>query len=154
MLSETERTPFDVYVVDTDRDGLRDAIDPCPRDPLNNAAGGCHRAIFAHIVVDDLLTLDDVTSVTQGDEFIITANFTNSGETAVRNPFFEVTELTGGNQLVNSDAGLGGVGATLSPDVGDGILSPGESMTADFVVRLATREPFQFRVSVRGDTNP
>jgi hypothetical protein len=63
-------------------------------------------------------------------------------------------ELTGGNVLVNSDAGPGGVGATLSPDVGDGILSPGESTTVAFVIGLATREAFQFHVSMRGEVGP
>jgi hypothetical protein len=145
---------LDVFVADTDRDGLRDGVDPCPRDPLNNAVGGCQRASFAHPIVDDLLTLEQVTGVTQGDEFIITATFTNNGNKAVRNPFFEVTELTSGNALLNSDAGPGGTGATLSPNVGDGLLSAGESMTTDFVIALATREPFQFRVSVRGDSSP
>ena len=65
-----------------------------------------------------------------------------------------MTELTGGNVLVNADAGPGGPGATLSPDVGDGILSPGESTTVTFVVELATREAFSFYVSVRGDARP
>jgi hypothetical protein len=54
---------------------------------------------------------------------------------------------------LNGDAGAGGVGATLSPDVGDGILSPGESMTVRFVIQLETREPFRFLVTIRGDTD-
>jgi hypothetical protein len=72
----------------------------------------------------------------------------------VHNPFFEVTELTGRNVLLNGDAGRGGIGATLSPDVGDGILSPGESTTVTFVIGLATREAFSFYVDVRGDAGP
>ena len=117
---------LDVYVADTDRDGVRDGIDACPRDPLNNVEGGCTRNSAAYLVLDDLITLGDVATETRGDEFHITATFTNTSDTAIGNPFFEVTELTGGNVLVNADAGPGGPGATLSPDVGDGILSPGE----------------------------
>jgi hypothetical protein len=65
-----------------------------------------------------------------------------------------VTELTGGNVLLNGDAGRGRVGATLSPDVGDGILSPGESMTVTFRIRLRTHDPFQFFVTFHGDPVP
>jgi hypothetical protein len=143
-----------VYVGDTDRDGMRDGADSCPRDPLNNIDGGCQRASAAYLVVDDLIALDDVATETRGDQFHITATFTNTSATAIGNPFFEVTELTGGDVLVNSDAGPGGVGATLSPDVGDGMFSPGESTTVAFVIGLATREAFQFHVSIRGEAGP
>ena len=146
--------PIYVYVADIDRDGLRDGIDACPRDPLNNVEGGCTRTSAAYLVLDDLITLGDVATETRGDEFHITATFTNTSDTAIANPFFEVTDLTGGNLLVNADAGPGGTGATLSPDVGDGILSPGEPTTVTFVIGLATREAFSFYVSVRGDAGP
>jgi hypothetical protein len=63
-----------------------------------------------------------------------------------------VTELTGRNVLVNADDGR--VGATLSPDVGDGIPSPGESMTVTFRIRLRTHDPFQFFVTFHGDPVP
>ena len=92
-----------------------------------------------------------VATETRGDEFHITATFTNTSDRAIGNPFFEVTDLTGDNVLVNGDAGPGGTGATLSPDVGDGILSPGESTTVTFVVGLASHEAFSFYVSVKGD---
>ena len=147
-------TGIDVYVADTDRDGLRDGADACPRDPLNNVEGGCTRNSAAYLVLDDLITLGDVATETRGDEFHITATFTNTSDTAIANPFFEVTDLTGGNVLVNADAGPGGTGATLSPDVGDGILSPGEPTTVSFVIGLATHEAFSFYVSVRGDAGP
>ena len=145
---------IDVYVADTDRDGLRDGIDACPRDPLNNVEGGCTRTSAAYLVLDDLITLGDVATETRGDEFHITATFTNSSDTAIGNPFFEVTDLTGGNVLINGDAGPGGPGATVSPDVGDGILSPGEPTTVTFVIGLATHEAFSFCVNVKGDAGP
>jgi hypothetical protein len=65
-------------------------------------------------------------------------------------PFFEVTELSGGNLLNNADGGRGGVGAVMTPQVGDGVLSPGESMTVTFVVGLTSRNPFRFVLNVRG----
>jgi hypothetical protein len=141
----------EVLVSDIDRDGIRDGRDPCVRDPLNNVAGGCQRASAVYPVLDDLIVQDDVTTERDGRRFIITATFTNNSQSAVKNPFFEVTELTGGNVLINSDAGRGGVGATISPDVGDGVLSPGESMAVDFVIRLRTEDPFEFHVTFRGE---
>jgi hypothetical protein len=147
-------TPIVVYVADTDRDGVRDRLDPCPRDPLNSVAESCQRASAVHPALDELIVQGEVTSETRGRRQIITATFTNTSETAVQNPFFEVTELTGGNVLLNGDAGRGGIGATLSPDVGDGILSPGESMTVTFRIRLRTHDPFQFFVTFHGDPVP
>jgi hypothetical protein len=144
-------TPIEVYVADTDRDGRRDGIDPCPRDPLDNVEGGCMRNGAAYLVLDDLITLGDVTTEAVGDELHVTATFTNTSDTAIGNPFFEVVELTGGNVLMNADAGPGGTGATLSPDVGDGILSPAEPTTVSFVIGLETREVFRFYVSVKGE---
>jgi hypothetical protein len=148
----TGQSPIEVYVADTDRDGLRDGLDACPRDPLNNVEGGCTRNSAAYLVLDDLITLGEVATETRGNEFLITATFTNTSDTAIGNPFFEVAELTGGNLLVNADAGPGGTGATLSPDAGDGVLSPGESITTTFVIALETPEPFRLYVSVRGET--
>jgi hypothetical protein len=143
-----------VLVSDLDGDGVRDALDPCPSDPLNNVAGNCKRSSSAHPVLDDLISQEDVTSETQDGRQIISATFTNTSATAVKNPFFEVTELSGRNVLVNADEGRGRVGATLSPDVGDGVLSPGESMTVTFRIRLRTQDPFQFFVAFHGDPAP
>ena len=50
-----------------------------------------------------------------------------------------------GNVLQNADGGPRGVGATLTPDVGDGILSPGESMTVTFVIGFSDELPSSFR---------
>ncbi len=153
LLISTDQTTA-TYVVDVDRDGLRDGADPCPRDPWNNVAGQCQRSSAAHPVLNELVTLTDLTVVSAGQPFVIRATFTNHSDTALVNPFFEVTTLTGGHTLINADEGSGGVGATLSPDVGDGILEPGASMTADFVIQLETRDPFQFRVTLRGNLGP
>ena len=85
--------------------------------------------------------------------FTITATFTNTSNdpTPIFNPFFKVTKLTGGNLLLNADGGSGGVVATLTPDVGeDGVLSPGESFTADFEIGLQKKEKFTFLVDLFG----
>lgn len=89
--------------------------------------------------------------------FRITATFTNVTSTSIRNPFFRVAEISGGNLLVNGDrpptvAALSGRGARLTPDVGsDGVLTPGESLEVVFDIGLQTREPFTFFVNVFGE---
>jgi hypothetical protein len=140
-----------IVTSDVDGDGIRDDRDRCPRDPLNNVAGKCQRDSTQYPVLDDVIVQDAVTTATDRHRFTISAMFTNLSDVAVKNPFFEVTELSGPNVLINSDAGRGRVGATLSPDVGDGVLSPGESMAADFVIDLRNGKPFQFRVAFRGE---
>jgi hypothetical protein len=143
-----------VLVSDVDGDGIRDARDPCPRDPFNNTEGGCQRASAAYSLLNDFITLGDVTTDTRDSEFVITATFTNTSDGSLRNPFFEVTDLSGGNVLINADGGNGSVGGTLSPDVGDGVLSPDEPVTATFRIRLASSDPFTFFVNVRGTPEP
>ncbi len=148
----TGEMSVEVYVSDVDRDGIRDDADPCPRDPLNSLH--CQRTSAAHPVVDEFVALTSLTVLSSGNPFVISAMFTNQSQTALANPFFEVTELTGGNLLLNVDGGSGGVGGTRSPDVGDGVLLPGESMTVEFVIQLDSRQPFRFFVQLRGDSTP
>ena len=84
--------------------------------------------------------------------FFITATFTNTSTIPIRKPFFQVVELSGGNVLINADLGPGGVGAILTPDVGpDRLLTPGESVTAEFRIGLQTLNPFTFLVDVMGE---
>src|SRR5262249_4207312 len=60
-----------------------------------------------------------------------------------------------GNLLLNADGGPGGVGAHLTPDVGsDGILSPAESFTTNFVIGLQLRQSFTFFVDLFGLPEP
>jgi len=158
MWRDSEQQPpnnaVQVLVSDVDGDGIRDARDPCPRDPFNNTGGGCQRASGAYPLLNDFITLGDVTTDTRDSEFVVTATFTNTSEMALRHPFFEVTDLSGDNVLINADGGNGGVGATLSPDVGDGVLSPDEPVTVTFRIRLASADPFTFFVNVRGTLEP
>ena len=87
--------------------------------------------------------------------FSITATFANTSSTSIHDPVFRVTQLSGGNLLLNADGGPGGLGATLTPDVGaDRILAQAESFTTRFVVGLQHRSQFTFLVDLRGVAGP
>jgi hypothetical protein len=111
-------------------------------------------------IVNDLVTLDPALVTlfdpTPGPNapagtFTITATFTNTSATSLQFPFFQVTELSGGNLLLNADGGPGGVGATLTPQLDDQVLSPGESITVDFLIGLQQRGPFTVFVDLFGE---
>ncbi len=119
--------------------------------------------IVAPTVVNGLVTLSPLvtsfnpTPVPGGPAgtFRITATFTNTSATSIQAPFFKVTQLSGGNLLLNADGVPGGVGASLTPDVGtDDILAAGESFTTNFVVGLQQRSGFSFVVDLWGDAGP
>ena len=101
----------------------------------------------------ELETTSDPTPVPGGPAgtFTVTATFTNTSETPLRVPFFEVTALSGENLLLNADEAPGGVGATLTPAVGDGVLAPGEAVVVDFIIGLQARAPFTFFVDLFGE---
>jgi hypothetical protein len=86
--------------------------------------------------------------------FTVTATFTNTSATALRSPFFTVTELSGGNLLLNADEGTQGVGATLTPEAGDHMLAPGETVTVEFVIGLQEQARFTFFVELFGELVP
>ena len=92
--------------------------------------------------------------------FTITATFKNisldesiSPETLTALTFV-VTELTGGNLLLNADKGTGGVGSgftvPFTGEYSDRLLSPGERFTVDFIIGLASEEPFEFFMNALG----
>ena len=121
----------------------------CDLAVLSSDEGACRRAIP---LVDEQMTLSEVsTSCCDGSTFTITAVFANTGPVSISELFFEVFHLTGGNLVENADEGPGGVGATLTPGSPDRLLLPGESMTMTFRIHLATMNPFQFLVRVRGE---
>jgi hypothetical protein len=110
-----------------------------------------HRNVNSAPIVDESIAVSNVSAsfpIPLGA--VITATFTNTGSTAIANLFVAVTELSGGAVLLNGDGSPQGAGATMTPDVGDGTLSPGESTTVAFAIRLQRREPFQFLVNGRG----
>jgi hypothetical protein len=111
-------------------------------------------------LVNDFVTLDPALNTAfdptprpevPAGTFTITATFTNTNDTPLRFPFFTVTELSGGNLVLNADEGTQGVGATVTPEVGDRVLAPGETMAVDFVIGLQAREPFTFLVNLSGE---
>ena len=61
-----------------------------------------------------------------------------------------MTELSKDNLLLNAEEGPQGVGATLTPNVGDQVLSPGETVQVDFIIGLQTSTPFTFFVDLFG----
>ena len=110
-------------------------------------------------IANDFVTLDpaldtafDPTPVPGGPAgtFTITAMFTNTSDTPLRFPFFTVTALSGGNLLLNAEE-TQGVGTTLTPDVGDSVLAPGEAVTVGFVIGLQVRAPFTLLVDLFGE---
>ena len=119
--------------------------------------------LTGRVVVNDLVTLSPlVTSFNPAPvdggpagTFTITATFTNTSSTVIHDPIFLVTQLSGGNLLLNADGGPGGVGALLTPDVGaDTILSPGESVATAFVIGLQVPTGFTFFVDLLGVPEP
>jgi hypothetical protein len=144
-----------VLVSDLDGDTSRDAIDPCQKDPLNNVEGECQRSSWANPALDASITQTGFSSSSPlPRRTILTATYVNSSETPIRNPFFEVTSIGSHSVLVNSDEGRNGLGATLSPDVGDGVLSPGETMQVEFVVRHPIDAAVELAATFRGEPAP
>ena len=113
--------------------------------------------------MNDFVTLDptletacEPTPVLRGPAgtFMITATFTNTSATPLRFPFFLVTELSGGNLVLNADEGVEGVGATRTLEVGDRLLTPGETVVVDFRIGLHTLAPFTFFVDLFAEPLP
>ena len=144
-----------MYVADTDRDGLRDGIDACPRDPLNNVEGGCTRTSAAYLVLDDSITLGDVATETRGDEFHITATFTNTSDTADRQSVLrghrpDRRQPARQRRRGARRAGRDTVAGRRRRHPVTGRTDDGDASS----LGLATHEAFSFFVSVKGDAGP
>jgi len=142
----------EVFVSDIDGDGVRDGIDACPRDPLNDRR--CHRDVVVSPTVDGVLNVNDVQTTREGKDVVITETITNAGDQAIRNPFAAVT-FSGNADILNADGGRKeSSGGTISPDVGDGVLSPGEQMTVRIELREQGKKPSVVHITVHGDIEP
>ena len=131
---------------------LPGAVYVCNLNRLSAIVGACRRSIP---IVNDLVTTKDFTESSATRRTVtMTGTFTNTGTVPIEELFFEVTSISEGSTLRNADGRPGGVGATLTPDIDDGILSPGESVVVDFVIRRIANEPIEFLVNVRGVANP
>jgi hypothetical protein len=149
----------------TDADGTPLTTDqrgkPRPVDGNGDGIATCDIGAFEFFpVVNDLVALaadvdttSDATPVPGGPAgtFTITATFTNTSTTGLRFLFFGVSDLSGGNLLLNADVGPGGVGATVTPEVAGDVLAPDASVTVAFVIGLQTQERFTFFVNVFGE---
>jgi hypothetical protein len=84
----------------------------------------------------------------------LAVGLTNISSATIGNLFFRVTELTGGNVLLNADGGPGGEGATLTvpPQAlgSDGLLQPNESFTVQFRIGLQQFQEFSLAIEAFG----
>src|SRR4030095_8515745 len=103
-------------------------------------------AVVPTPIMNDLISLSssatsfDPTPVPNAPAgtFVISSTFTNISQTEIGRLFLRVTELSGGNLLLNAEEGPAGVGARVMPDVGsDGTLSPSEFFTVEVVGGLS-----------------
>jgi hypothetical protein len=123
----------------------------CRIDPVTFLEG-CRRVSETVLIWDPRVRQQSLGyTCCDNEELVLTVTFEAGAE--IRNPFIEVSELTGGNLLKNADEGPGGVGARLTPDVGDdGVLHSGELVTVTFVIGLETRNRFAFFVNIKGES--
>ena len=128
------------YVCDldalSDPDALTDADTACREEqPIVN------RLVSLSVLTTSCCFHPEIAAPT----FTVTARLANTSTTPIRDPFFVVKQLTGGNVLFVA-------GSTMAPDVGDEhLLAPGESVTVTFAIELVSRQPFRFLVDVRGN---
>jgi predicted outer membrane repeat protein len=86
--------------------------------------------------------------------YTISATFSNVSSSTLRDLFFQVVTLTGGNVVLNAEGGPGGEGAAVAvpPESlgADGTLEPGESFVVHFEIGLASLQSFSFYVDAYG----
>jgi hypothetical protein len=131
-----------------------DQLDTPRNGPCDIGAIEFYPVVNDLVAVGNLSTAVNPTPVPGGPAgtFRITAEFTNTSNQVIVNPFVEVVELTGGNLLLNADGGAGGVGARLTPT--DSVTTPfhpGASSTVEFLIGLQQQEPFTFFVNMLGE---
>jgi len=155
-----------------DADGLPSFVDNCPTIPNPDQADrdrslrgdACEpsvnlNSLFTLLSTETILDPKPVVGGPAGTVTVI-AQFANTGSTPMNPHFFEVVELSGGNVLLNSDTGPGGLGArvSLSPSTSSGgtVVFPGQPLpdAYRFLIGLRSRDAFQFRLDVVGAPDP
>lgn len=109
------------------------------------------------LIEETISTSYDSTPVPDGPAgtFTIIAKFENISGLTISKPFFQVTQLTGGNKLLNADGSAKGVGATMTPPGSESFpFNPGSVGTFQFEIGLQKREKFSFFVNMLGQANP
>jgi 6-phosphogluconolactonase (cycloisomerase 2 family) len=151
------------------------ALTPAPGSPFSTGQGSGMQSLAAYPPkacqqsfngAATLATTSSMLSPTgclsYANEFVINATLTNRTATAIRNPFFRVTELREANgtapaapfRLVSADnascesGGLVGAIQTIPP--GNVTLAPGASLAVQFRIALPTVRRFRFVVEVAG----
>lgn len=79
-----------------------------------------------------------------------TGTFTNQSATDYDDVFFEVTEISGGNEILNADGGPGGVGSTISSGQD---VPAGGVLNQAFEIGMQVLQPFQFVWDMFGTPN-
>jgi hypothetical protein len=157
--------------------GLAGALILQPDDKLVAAGFSCQgnlcnfalaRYVEQQPVFNDFVTFEpldstfhftpDPTGCPEGfvGTFRFEATLTNISERSLLALVIEVTALTNGNLLHNSDGGPAGVGAQLTvpqqDGFSDGMLTPDEVVDVPFIICLTAQEPFRLVVDVLGET--
>lgn len=85
---------------------------------------------------------------------VVRAMFRNFSTTTFSNLVVDVNRLTGGNVLCNAAGGPGRIKPTVLPPLqgqySDSLLSRAEAFAVEFKIGLATLDPFQFVIDMRG----
>ncbi len=130
----------DVKVFDTTTNQLVPPLIPFNWTGVNIAFAGARYAS-----VDAVARLTGMSAVMQGGggcvpggTYVITANWLNASSQAWIAASAEIASLTNGNQLIDQQF-------NMTPDF---IVTPGETMTATFRIRLAACAPFGFKVAL------
>lgn len=131
-----------------------DQLDTPRRGPCDIGAVEFYPVINDLVSVTNMTTAFDPTPVAGGPAgtFRITAEFTNNNSQPVAYRFAEVSELSGGNLLLNANGGAGGVGARVTTSGSNTVLLPGATETFEFLIGLQSPEPFTFFVNILADT--
>ncbi len=101
------------------------------------------------LVVNQLSSSYDPTPVANAPAGVmrLTATFANQSAAPLTSTYFRVATLTGGNLLLNGDAGPSGVGGVIGGPV---TVAPNERFAVTYAIGLQQRQAFEFYVDAYG----